>query len=274
MFRQIACGLVAVATVVGLASCATKPSPHLIRISVPDQKMLVFEHGAEIARYDVSTSKFGVGDRPGSYATPLGEMEVKQKIGAGQPSGMKFKNRRPTGEIVRPNTPGRDPIVTRILWLKGLEAQNRRAADRGIYIHGTAEEWSIGTPASYGCIRMRSHDVLQLFDKVGVGTRVEVVNNHFPGELAHGSGMTDSVQHFTMHGKPPATPAPTTAGPAFVPTAPPAPMVSAATPSPTTKSKATKKRPSAPTGPITGPTPIPISRPASAGLSDSTTTRG
>ena len=238
--------------------------------------MLVFEHGVEIARYDVSTSKFGVGDRPGSYATPLGEMEVKQKIGAGQPSGMKFKNRRPTGEIVRPNTPGRDPIVTRILWLKGLEAQNQRAADRGIYIHGTAEEWSIGTPASYGCIRMRSRDVLQLFDKIGVGTHVEVVNNRFPSDLAHGSGMTDSVQHFTMHGKPPGaagTPAPTPTGPAFVPTPTTAPMVSAAAPSPA-KSKAAKKRPSTPTAPSTGPTPIPISRPASADTATTSRPRG
>ena len=91
-----------------LAACTTTPSPHLLKISVPDQKMLVFEHGVEIARYDVSTSKFGLGDRPGSYATPLGEMQVAQKIGAGQPSGMKFKSRRPTGEIVKPNSPGRE----------------------------------------------------------------------------------------------------------------------------------------------------------------------
>ena len=107
----------------------------------------------------------GVGDRPGSFETPLGELEVKDKFGAGQPSGMKFKSRRPTGEIVQPNAPGRDPIVSRILWLRGLEAQNRLAYGRGIYIHGTAEEWSIGTPASYGCIRMRSRDVIQLFDR-------------------------------------------------------------------------------------------------------------
>lgn len=273
MFRQTACGLLAVATVVGLASCATKPSPHLIRISVPDQKMVVFEHGVEIARYDVSTSKFGVGDRPGSYATPLGEMEVKEKIGAGQPSGMKFKNRRPTGEIVQPNAPGRDPIVTRILWLKGLEAQNHRAFERGIYIHGTAAEWSIGTPASYGCIRMRSHDVLQLFDKVGVGTRVEVLNSHFPAELVQGSGETAPAQHFNIQNKPVATPSSTaTNGPVFVPTATPTPMAAAAPPTPT-KGKG-KKHPATPTAPTGGPTPIPISRPTSAGLPDSPVPRG
>jgi len=211
VFKFIACGLALVALAFGLASCTYPPTPHLIRVSVPDQKMLVFEHGVEIARYDVSTSKFGVGDRPGSYATPLGTMEVEQKFGGGQPSGMKFKSRRPTGEIVRPNTPGRDPIVSRILWLRGLEAQNRRAFDRGIYIHGTAEEWSIGHPASYGCIRMRSRDVIALYDKIGVGTRVEVSNSHFPRELLEGTGESTSAQHYTMEAPAPATPAPTTA---------------------------------------------------------------
>jgi hypothetical protein len=174
-----------------LASCASKPSPHLLRVSVPDQKMLVFEHGVEVARYDVSTSKFGLGDRPGSYATPLGTMQVAQKIGGGQPSGMRFKSRKPTGEIVKPNAPGRDPIVSRILWLRGLEGQNRRAYGRGIYIHGTAEEHTIGTPASYGCIRMRSRDVISLYKKVEVGARVEVTTHRFPESLARGT--TDPV---------------------------------------------------------------------------------
>jgi len=225
VLRIIACGLLLVAVAFGLASCAHPPTPHLIRISVPDQKMLVFEHGVEIARYDVSTSKFGVGDRPGSFATPLGTMEVEQKIGGGQPSGMKFKSRRPTGEIVRPNTPGRDPIVSRILWLRGLEAQNRRAYDRGIYIHGTAEEWSIGTPASYGCIRMRSRDVIALYEKIGVGTRVEVTNSHFPAELLEGSGESAPAQHYTMQNPPPASPAPAGASPSAAqsPSSAPAP---------------------------------------------------
>jgi lipoprotein-anchoring transpeptidase ErfK/SrfK len=146
----------------------------VIRVSVADQKMGVYKRGAEIARYDVSTSKFGLGDQPGSRATPLGRMEVAKKIGRGAPIGMKFKDRKPTGEIVPINAPGRDPIVTRILWLKGLEPQNRRTYDRTIYIHGTAEESKIGTPASYGCIRMRSTDVIALFNTVGVGARVEV----------------------------------------------------------------------------------------------------
>lgn len=196
-----------VASALGLASCAHKDRDHLVRISVADQKMLVFKHGIEIARYDVSTSKFGVGDRPGSFATPLGAMEVAQKIGAGQPSGMKFHSRRPTGEIVKPNSPGRDPIVSRILWLRGLEGQNRSAFNRAIYIHGTAEESTIGTPASYGCIRMRSRDVIRLFDTLELGARVEVTTSHFPGPLVEGASATATTIHATMP-TPSPTPAP------------------------------------------------------------------
>ena len=166
-----------------LASCATKDREHLVRISVPDQKMLVFHKGVEVARYDVSTSKFGVGGHAGSFTTPLGEMEVAKKIGAGARSGMKFHGRRATGEIVRPNSLGRDPIVSRILWLRGLEPRNRDAFSRCIYIHGTAEEWRIGTPASYGCIRMRSHDVIELFNTLGIGARVEVSTSPFPQQI-------------------------------------------------------------------------------------------
>ena len=166
-----------------LASCATKDRDHLVRVSVADQKMLVFDKGVEIARYDVSTSKFGVGGHAGSFTTPLGGLEVAKKVGAGARSGMKFHGRKATGEIVQPNSPGRDPIVSRILWLKGLERQNRDTFSRCIYIHGTAEEWRIGTPASYGCIRMRSHDVIQLFNTLGVGARVEVSMSPFPPQI-------------------------------------------------------------------------------------------
>lgn len=142
--------------------------------------MTVFEHGRAIARYPVSTSKFGLGDVPGSNCTPLGKMAVAQKIGAGAPLGMKFKSRQPTGEIVAVNAPGRDPIVTRILWLRGLEAGNAHAFERMIYIHGTPEEARMGTPASYGCIRMRSRDIAQLFDTLGKGARVVVSNAPAP----------------------------------------------------------------------------------------------
>ena len=147
-----------------------------IVVSVPDQTLALIDDGVVIARFPVSTSKFGLGDGSGSYATPLGTMAIASKIGANAPLGAVFKSRRPTGEILRPNAPGRDPIVTRILWLRGLEKRNARAFSRSIYIHGTPEERLIGRPASYGCIRMRSPDVAQLFSAVGVGTKIEVAN--------------------------------------------------------------------------------------------------
>jgi len=147
-----------------------------ILISVPDQKLVVVQNGVRVAEYPVSTSRYGVGDRFGSYATPMGWMEVAQKIGQGFPIGTVFKGRQPTGEVLRPNAPGRDPIVTRILWLRGIESANRNAYDRAIYIHGTPVERLIGRPVSYGCIRMRSSDVVELFSRVDVGTRVDITN--------------------------------------------------------------------------------------------------
>ena len=101
-------------------------------------------------------------------------MEIAGKIGAGAPVGAVFKHRRMTGEILRPNASGRDPIVTRILWLRGLEGRNANAFSRNIYIHGTPVERLVGRPASYGCIRMRSKDIVQLFDMVPVGSMVDV----------------------------------------------------------------------------------------------------
>ena len=146
-----------------------------IIVSVTEQKLAVIENGQRVAQFPVSTSKYGLGDQPRSYATPLGLLEVASKVGAGAPQGAVFKSQHFTGEILRPNAPGRDPIVTRILHLRGLEASNARAFDRGIYIHGTPEEWKIGRPASYGCIRMRSRDVVRVFDAAPVGTRIEIV---------------------------------------------------------------------------------------------------
>ncbi len=185
MFKLTARGL-AFASALLFASCATKDRDHVVRVSVPDQRMVVFRKGVEIARYDVSTSKFGVAGHAGSFTTPLGSLEVARKIGAGARSGTKFKSRRPTGEIVPVNAQGRDPIVTRILWLRGLEPGNRDTFSRCIYIHGTPEEWRIGMPASYGCIRMRSQDVIQLFATLGVGARVEVSMSPFPPPLVQG----------------------------------------------------------------------------------------
>jgi lipoprotein-anchoring transpeptidase ErfK/SrfK len=161
-----------------LPALAGPNSPSQIVVSVPDQRMAVVENGVAVAQYPVSTSRYGVGDRPGSYSTPLGALEIAQKIGANAPLGTVFKGRHATGEILRPNAPGRDPIVTRILWLRGLESTNRLAYERGIYIHGTPVEREIGRPASYGCIRMRSADVVRVFDQVNVGTRIMISNQH------------------------------------------------------------------------------------------------
>ena len=157
-----------------LTSCVAPDRTHRIVISVTEQKMVVFEKETPVAEYPVSTSRFCLSDAPGSKGTPLGTLEIAKKIGGGVPLGMKFKDRKPTGEIVPVDAPGRDPIVTRILWLRGLEPQNAHAYSRYIYIHGTAEESKIGTPASFGCVRMRSADVARLYDLVGIGARVEI----------------------------------------------------------------------------------------------------
>ena len=143
-------------------------------VSVRDQKMAVMRNGRVVKTYPVSTSKFGLGDRKGSCRTPLGAHRIASKIGSGQPKGMVFKSRKPTGECVAPNSPGRDPIVTRIMWLEGLEPRNRNAHSRLIYIHGTAEERTIGTPASYGCVRMKSNDVYEAFNLLRTGDPVVI----------------------------------------------------------------------------------------------------
>ncbi len=167
---------IAISCFIFAASCAIG-APAIV-VSIPDQKLVLVDNGSQVAQYSVSTSKFGLGDRPNSYATPLGLLEVASKIGANAPIGAVFKSRTLTGEILRPNAAGRDPIVTRIIWLRGLEKQNARAYDRGIYIHGTPVERLIGRPASYGCIRMRSRDVTSLFSSVDVGTKITVLNAH------------------------------------------------------------------------------------------------
>ena len=159
-----------------LASCAAPDTQHQIVISTRDQKLALLDRGNLMALYPVSTSKFGLGDWRGSRYTPLGQLAIAEKIGDNAPPGTVFKDRRRTGEIVLANSPGRDPIVTRILWLRGLEAQNANAFSRDIYIHGTPEERLIGKPASYGCIRMRSSDIIQLYNIVGTGAAVTIVN--------------------------------------------------------------------------------------------------
>lgn len=157
-----------------LTGCAQLDNRHVMHISVADQKMLLTDAGEPVAAYPVSTSKFGLSSTPGSYGTPLGKHRVAKKIGHGLPPGAVFKSRRFTGEVLPVDAPGRDPIVTRILWLDGKESHNRNSFGRFIYIHGTPEERNIGLPVSYGCIRMRSHDVIALFNRVGTGARVDI----------------------------------------------------------------------------------------------------
>lgn len=162
-----------------LTSCGSGPDTHSkMIVSVKDQAMLLTKDGKPVKAYKISTSKFGLGNTPKSRKTPLGKMAVAKKIGAGAPSGAVFKSRKRTGEVLKPNAPGRDPIVSRILWLKGLERKNQNTFGRYIYIHGTPEEWKIGRPASYGCIRMKSKDVIDLYGRIGEGARVEVVNDY------------------------------------------------------------------------------------------------
>jgi lipoprotein-anchoring transpeptidase ErfK/SrfK len=174
-------GLLALLSLITAPALVAAPS---LVVSVPDQTLAVIDAGVVRERIPVSTSKFGLGDRPGTYATPLGTLAIASKIGGNAPLGAVFKNRRMTGEVLPPNAPGRDPIVSRILWLRGMEAGNARAYSRNIYIHGTPEERLIGRPASYGCIRMRSGDIARLYNSVGVGTRIDIVNKGLRGAIA------------------------------------------------------------------------------------------
>lgn len=161
-----------------LSACSTLPDPHAkkaaLLISIPDQRLAVIRPDKSPKTFRVSTGLRGIGDRLGSYATPLGTHVVAKKIGAGAPLGTVFKGGNRTGEVLKPNSPGRDPIVTRIIWLRGMQKQNANAFQRHIYIHGTPEERKLGTPVSWGCIRMSSRDVVSVFDAVRIGTVVQI----------------------------------------------------------------------------------------------------
>ena len=154
-----------------------------LEISIPEQSLAVLENGREVRRYVVSTSRNGPGELQGSFCTPRGEHIVRAKIGAGQPLNTVFVRRRPTGEIwtseLAERFPGRDWIVTRILWLSGCERGRNRLGEvdtmrRYIYIHGSPENIEMGKPGSIGCIRMRNQDVVELFELVPPGTEVRI----------------------------------------------------------------------------------------------------
>ncbi|GAA5123910.1 L,D-transpeptidase [Luteolibacter yonseiensis] len=187
--RILALSALGLVAAIGLTSCGTSDSlsfgsdtRNKMIVSVRDQKMMLVRDGAPLKTYKISTSKFGIGDRPGSNCTPLGRLQVAKKIGANAPIGSVFKSRRQTGEVLKPNAPGRDPIVTRILWLSGTESRNQNAFRRTIYIHGTPEERRLGSPASYGCIRMGSNDVADLYNRIGTGADVFIIRGSIQSE--------------------------------------------------------------------------------------------
>jgi lipoprotein-anchoring transpeptidase ErfK/SrfK len=152
------------------------PTVQLV-VSVADQKLAVVVNGKIYKEYRISTSRYGEGDNWGSWRTPTGVLQIAGKIGASAPSGAVFHDRQVTGEVLPANAPGRDPIVSRIIWLRGLEEANRNAYKRCIYIHGTPQEDFLGRKASFGCIRMRSADVIEVFNWVNVGTPVSILED-------------------------------------------------------------------------------------------------
>ncbi|HEY6842088.1 MAG TPA: L,D-transpeptidase, partial [Chthoniobacterales bacterium] len=142
----------------------------------PEQKLAVVVNNKVYKSYKISTSRYGEGDGLGSWCTPIGRLAVATKIGGAVPFGGVFQRRHYTGEVLSVNAPGRDPIVSRIIWLRGLDYANKNAFNRCIYIHGTPEEDNLGKKASYGCIRMRSSDVIEIFNWITIGTGVAIVD--------------------------------------------------------------------------------------------------
>lgn len=152
-----------------------------LQIHVPTQKLFVYVNNQIVREYIISTAKNGVGEVNGSEQTPRGWHIIRAKIGAKQLSNTVFVNRRPTGEIYTPELrklyPERDWILTRILWLSGLEPGKNRLGNvdtmrRYVYFHGTPDENKMGSPGSRGCIRMSNQDMIELFDWIPVGTKV------------------------------------------------------------------------------------------------------
>ena len=154
-----------------------------LEVDLAAQSMALVENGRASIVYRVSTSRTGPGELRGSFRTPRGRHIVRAKIGAGAPVGAVFRARRPTGEIYTAELaaahPGRDWILTRILWLSGTEVGRNRLGEvdtmrRYIYIHGAPDSEPMGVPGSIGCIRMRNDEIVELFDRVPAGTVVDI----------------------------------------------------------------------------------------------------
>ena len=153
-----------------------------IEVSIPEQTLRLFDEGGACLRtWAVSTAANGAGEQEGSNRTPRGRHVIRARIGAGAPAGAVFRGRRPTGEVWTPELaaqhPERDWILSRILWLSGCEPGVNRLGKvdsmrRYIYIHGTPNDQPMGVPLSHGCVRMRNADVIELFERVPVGTEV------------------------------------------------------------------------------------------------------
>jgi lipoprotein-anchoring transpeptidase ErfK/SrfK len=156
-----------------------------LEVCIAEQSADLYDDGdIRIRRYTVSTALNGPGEVKDSYQTPRGRHIVRAKIGAGAAAGTVFSRRRPTGDICTPQSfaekPGRDWILTRILWLSGLERGVNRLGDRDtmqryIYIHGTPDETRLGVPGSRGCIRMANRDIVELFDLLPCYSRVDIM---------------------------------------------------------------------------------------------------
>ena len=149
-----------------------------LRVSVSAQRLdMVGDDGRVTRSFPVSTAKQGTGSEPDSHKTPLGWHRVCQKIGDDAVPGTQFVGRKPTGRVWQSTDPVEEKnlVLTRILWLDGEEPHNRTSKDRYIYIHGTNREDLIGTPASAGCVCLKNSDVIDLYDLVPTGTRVEIV---------------------------------------------------------------------------------------------------
>jgi L,D-transpeptidase YbiS len=144
-----------------------------INISVKKQELTLRLGRKKLAAFPISTSRFGLGSKEGSLKTPTGKFRVAEKIGTGMPLGTVFKSRRPV-KATKKMLCEDDLVMTRILWLDGLEPANANTYQRFIYIHGTNHEGQIGEAASHGCIRMRNRDLVELFDRVGVDTPVMI----------------------------------------------------------------------------------------------------
>ena len=142
-----------------------------IYVHVPSQTLDLIENGEVIRRYAISTSRYGLGSEPGSNRTPLGRFRIAEKHGDGAAPGEIFVSRVPSGEFGREGDE-KDHVQTRILWLEGVEPENANTFERYIYIHGTNAESLLGMPASHGCVRMSNLDVIDLYDRVPVGTEV------------------------------------------------------------------------------------------------------